>query len=584
MLPSLFQTQKSKHTRLLKKLCINPRLFEAFDDSISIFDARTKQLIFANSAFYAENSINETSFPIFSSCADLLGDRVGFCQDTSSCLMQAAVTSSKPLVVNYTTPDRRTWAEIEIIFESFCDNYVLRRAKDLTQSRKTQLSLDHTTTYDQLTGLLNRTAIGRKLRQLLQDTKASSGLISVFTVDLNRFRMLNDSLGREAGDSLLRTVAERLRYGFNSNTLISRVGSDEFVIISPYLKAIEDVESELENIRDTLRVPFQVQDRREQISAAIGISLFPKDSTNAEELLLFSDLAMSASKLQDPGSVNYFTPRLREVAVNDYEFEGSLRLALENNEIALFYQPQICLKTNKILGAEALMRWNHPVHGLISPDRFVNHAEITGFVQQLDEWAVHEVCRTQRRWLDEGVEAMPIAVNISGKSLLSRRFSRMLSEALRFYRIPGKLIEIEITESVFLNDLPQVSEKLSKLRDNGLTVSIDDFGTGYSSLSYVKSLPIDKLKIDRCFIREILTSRCDHTLVDLILSLTASLGLQSIAEGVETLEQLELLREKGCSSIQGYLVSKALPLKEFEIFSLSGYWTLPTKSLPLSAN
>lgn len=549
-----------KLKKQLKLLRIDTTVLDYVSESISIFDSKTKRLLYANSAFYDELCTTPESLQPFSSCRDLFGNEFCYCE-SNSCFLEKSVNSQVSL--EHTSPGRKTWKKSEITYHYLENGYILRRSKDRTKESQVQDSLLRSKTYDSLTGLMNRESFLLSLKNALR-LVSDECFVAVIMLDVDRFRLLNDSLGREAGDQLLRTLADRLRYQMPAEASLSRLTADEFAIVTPVLQSYPQLSQLLAKLQSSLKAPMQILNRREGISVSYGVAIGPKDSVSASDLLHFADLAVSSAKLHEPGTTKFFTSRLKEHVVSDYEFEGRLKRAFENNELRMNFQPQISISTGKICGAEALLRWKHSEHGEVSPQRLVQHAESTGFVRELDEWTFREVCRLQRHLLDSSKTTVPIAVNISGKSLLSEKFVPFIQNSLRYYQLHGSYIEIEITESVFLSDIEQVSSQLECLRREGLKVSIDDFGTGYSSLSYLKTLAIDKLKIDRCFIQDLVKKQQSYALVELILRLSSSLKLESLAEGVETAEQLSILKEKGCEVAQGFLFSKALSFSEFE--------------------
>lgn len=417
--------------------------------------------------------------------------------------------------------------------------------------------------HDNLTGLPNRWYFETRLESALEEAKQRNMLIAVMFIDLDRFKLINDSLGHMTGDILLKDMAKRLSANLNNGEFLARQGGDEFIVFLTDLDNKEKAEERVFSIHQLIQVPFLINNNEYLLSSSIGISLFPNDGATIEELIQHADIAMySAKEVGKNGFQFYNQTQLQEI--NDVvKIEAQLRKALQQNEFTLHYQPLIDLFTKKIIGMEALVRWKNPELGLISPSEFIPLAEEIGVIVKLGEWVLKESCVQARILSDLMNSPMRVAVNISSKQFQDEHFVDIVQHALEETGLAPNQLELEITESVSLGNMDHVILKLNMLKKLGITIAIDDFGTGYSSISYLKHLPIDTLKIDQSFVRNMLGSSKDRALVESVISLSKSFGFNVTAEGVETLEQLNILQAFNCGQAQGYYFSKPLPIKDF---------------------
>lgn len=414
---------------------------------------------------------------------------------------------------------------------------------------------------DTLTGLPNRALFTEKLSEVIAD-HTQDAMTALLFLDLDRFKLVNDALGHDAGDLLLRVVAERLQGCVRQNDFVSRFGGDEFTIILHRVKSYKVVESIAEKIHQTLSRPFVFLGKEMHVSASIGISLYPYDGKDIGTLLKNADIAMYRAK--DRGDhFAFYEEKMEADVARRLGLENDLRGATQRNEMELYYQPQEDLATGEIIGMEALIRWNHPNRGLVNPMEFIPLAEETGQILELGDWVMETACRQAKTWLDQG-SRMRVAVNIAARQLDNGDLAERTAAVLERTGLPPQYLELEITESTIMMNAEAVIGTLEELKRMGIKLAIDDFGTGYSSLSYLKRFPIDLLKIDRAFVSDITTDKADADIVTTIINLAHNLGVKVIAEGVEEEVQKAYLQSKGCDFIQGYLLGKPVPAQEFE--------------------
>ena len=377
-------------------------------------------------------------------------------------------------------------------------------------------------------------------------------------MDLDRFKIINDTLGHQVGDELLREVACRLSQVVRETDFVARLGGDEFVIILPGVQTPADAAMVASKIIGALSAPIQVEGHELHTSPSIGISVFPDDGPDGDSILKNADTAMYHAKSAGRNNYQFYAHEMNQVASERLNIERKLRHALTRNELSLCFQPQFSADGRSPTGVEALVRWHHPTDGMIAPDRFIPVAEETGIIIEIGEWVLLNACREMRRWIDNGLTPLRVAVNVSARQLRRRDFPEMVAGVLAESGLPAELLELEITESSVMENPEEAIQILEKIGRMGITLAVDDFGTGYSSLAYLKRFPIDHLKIDRSFVRDIETDLNDRAIAFGTIALAHSLGLNVIAEGVETEDQLELLRSNGCDEVQGYLFSKPL--------------------------
>jgi diguanylate cyclase (GGDEF)-like protein len=418
--------------------------------------------------------------------------------------------------------------------------------------------LNYLAYYDSLTGLANSTLLHERLEQYIGAASAQQKKLALVLIDLERFKTINDTFGRHMGDALLRQLAERLAGCVTDRKQLARVGADHFAVVVPGVPSEADLARMVDDsYRQCFQTPFPIANTDLRISAKVGIALYPNDGAAAETLYRNAEAALKKAKAGSEG-VLFYSPRMTEAVAQKLALENKLRQALENEEFLLFYQPKVDTNTRRIEGVEALIRWSNPELGLVPPSQFIPLMEETGLILEVGAWALRRAVRDHKRWLDEGLNAPRIAVNVSAVQLRKHDFVATVLDALRLgAATPG--IDIEITESLIMEDIQGTIEKLHALRALGIDISIDDFGTGYSSLAYLAKLPVQVLKIDRAFISTRLASADNMTLVSMMIGLAHALRLKVVAEGVEAEEEARMLNLLRCDQMQGYLVGKPVP-------------------------
>jgi diguanylate cyclase (GGDEF)-like protein len=440
---------------------------------------------------------------------------------------------------------------------------IARSIRYSIERKRSEERLAYMAQYDHLTGLTNRALFQDRLEQALARAKRSGALVALMFLDLDRFKAVNDTLGHGTGDLLLKKVAERLEGSVRETDTVARIGGDEFSIILEGLPEAEDAALVARKIIDKLVQPFVLDGHEVFVTTSIGIAVYP--SSNGDSLLTDADSAMYCAKEQGRNTYRFHTPEMNAQVRERLNMESKLRRALDQEEFLLYYQPQVDLTTGMIVGTEALLRWQHPELGLVSPGKFIPVLEDIGMMVRVGEWVLQTACRQSKAWQRDGFPPLRMAVNISARQFSRRDLIDTVAGVLTETGLDPNYLELEITESLLMEDIKANSRLLDELKTSveGLRVSIDDFGTGYSSLSYLKTFPIDLLKIDQSFIRDITTNSDDAAITTAIIVLAHNLRLKVIAEGVETEEQMTYLREKGCDEAQGFYFSRPLPADEF---------------------
>lgn len=429
--------------------------------------------------------------------------------------------------------------------------------RDISQIKESEDKLDYLAHHDPLTGLPNRLLLDDRLQQSIKSAVRNRTKLAVVFLDIDRFKLVNDSLGHAAGDELLITVARRLKSILRANDTVARLSGDEFTIVIENID-IANIERLMDKVIAVFDADFVLLNNNISASASAGVAIFPEDGIDTETLLKHADAAMFDAKESGRNTYHFYTSELTERAMRTVQIEGALHSAISDNEFYLVYQPQIELTNYHCIGVEALIRWQHPELGLVSPELFIPIAERSGLIRDIGKWVIQRACEQGVQWIEQGVEVGKIAVNVSGYQLQTGDLPEVVESILKETEFSPDMLEIEVTESFVMRRLDLSIAQLTRLKSLGVEISIDDFGTGYSSLSYLKKLPIDKLKIDQSFIAGIPVDNNDIAITNSIISMARDLELKTIAEGVETIEQANFLAAKGCMQVQGYYFSKPL--------------------------
>jgi diguanylate cyclase (GGDEF)-like protein len=449
-----------------------------------------------------------------------------------------------------------------------------RLLRDKERERAAQEErIRHQAYHDSLTGLPNRASFAEHLDEAMRRAKRAGWPLALLFLDLDNFKRVNDSLGHDAGDRLLRVAAERIRRAVREADMLFRMGGDEFTVLLEDVRGPEEAAMVSSRVLEAMAEPLQLQHHEISVTASIGIALYPRDDVLAERLLKSADTAMYRAKELGRNRYAFFAPEMNERVESQMLIEAALRRALKNQEFVLHFQPRVSAASGRATGAEALLRWRHPEWGLVEPGRFIPLLEETGMVVPVGAWVLSEACRHAKAWQDAGLPPLRVSVNLSSRQFRSETLFDSVTEALRASRLQPQLLELELTESLLVENVEHAMGVMGKLKAIGTAISIDDFGTGYSSLGYLKRFPIDSLKIDKSFVRDIATSPKDAAIVKAISALARSLGIGLIAEGVEEVWQAEYLRAQQCTEMQGFLFSHPLP-QELVIDALSRAYPL----------
>ncbi|MBU0966968.1 MAG: EAL domain-containing protein [Proteobacteria bacterium] len=455
--------------------------------------------------------------------------------------------------------------------------------QDITERIKTEEKIRFLAYYDGLTGLPNRQLFLEHFNQALFAAQRDGSKVALLYLDLDRFKRINDTLGHSAGDKLLKAISICLADSIRSSDIVakaclpdkpgvtlSRLGGDEFTILLTRLAEEEQAGRVAQRILDLLSQPNRIADQEVYISGSIGITLYPSDGEDVDILLRNADVAMYHAKESGRNSFQYFSEQMNQRTMEKLSIETDLKKALERNELLLYYQPQIDLQTGKLAGVEALVRWLHPRLGMVPPSMFIPIAEETGLIVDIGQWVLVEACRQAVQWQKAGFVPVRMGVNISSLQFKQQSLATLVGQVLQKTGLAAGCLELELTESAIMQNVSLVNDTLIDLKKIGVNLSVDDFGTGYSSMSYLKRFPLDTLKIDRSFVMDITTDANDAAIIKAIIALAKSLGLKTIAEGVETGEQLAFLQEQGCDEIQGFFISRPLPSREAEHYLIDG--------------
>ncbi len=442
-------------------------------------------------------------------------------------------------------------------------SYIYGIARDVTEKKLAEDRLAHLAYHDVLTGLPNRALFCDRLGLSMVQAKRSGTKVAVMFVDLDRFKLANDTFGHLKGDELLKKVAQRLQSGLREMDTLARLGGDEFTVLLTGLNAVEDAGVVAHKLVADMADPFLIDGSEVFLTASIGISIFPRDGDDIETLVRHADIAMYHVKTQGKNGFGYFLPDMGEISSRRFNLENEIRRAIDQDQFELYYQPQVDCESQRVIGCEALIRWHHPTRGVVAAGGFLPVVQEIGMMGSLTYWVIERACRDLTAWWAKGLDMPRMAVNISPVVLEDGDFGDRLTGILDRHGIPHSKFEIELTENVFIADQQTVSSRLASLARSGIRIAIDDFGTQYSSLSYLRNLPVDTIKIDQCFVREIEQGREDSTIIRAIVAIASGLGLHVVAEGVETTLQASFLKTVGAREMQGFLFGRPMGFNDF---------------------
>jgi diguanylate cyclase (GGDEF)-like protein len=442
---------------------------------------------------------------------------------------------------------------------------------DVTDRKRYQQQLEYQAGHDLLTDLANRNLLSDRLAQSLLYARRSGRIVALLLLDLDRFKVVNDSLGHGMGDELLKLVAQRLSSCIRDADTVARLGGDEFAVALAEVAEIDDVGLVAKKIRETLIRPFVLAGREIGVTASIGISLFPRDGENSETLVRNADIAMYRAKEAGGDTFRFFAAEMNLRVRETLDLESDLRRALERGDFLLHYQPKLDLASGRIIGCEGLVRWQHPNRGLVSPGAFIPLAEETGLIVPLGEWVLAEACRQARAWQKEGLTGLCVGINLSARQFHDAGLIDRIRSIIEASGLDPRWLELELTESMIMRDPTAAVKTMHQLKGLGVSLALDDFGTGYSSLNYLRRFPVDALKIDRSFITDVESDPSCASVATSVVAIAHSLSLAAVAEGVETPGQAEFLAGCHCDQVQGFLYSKPLPVDEFAALLRSGH-------------
>lgn len=441
---------------------------------------------------------------------------------------------------------------------------ILRSIRYAIERKRSELRLNYMAQFDALTGIPNRQYFNDQLTRATARARRDGRKVTLLFLDLDEFQVVNDTLGHDAGDRLLKEVASRIQRSVRTGDVIARLGGDEFAVLLEGLSGPLEVEAMANGLLQLVSQPYHIADRQLDITTSIGITMYPNDSADTQMLLKNADIAMYQAKENGRNNVTFFTERMHAELMEYHELERDIREALRLEEFHLVYQPKVNAHNKRLQGLEALLRWNSPTRGKVGPGTFIPVAEESGHIIPLGYWIFHQVCQTLKSWEQMELPLVPVSVNVSARQFQQPDFHKRVEQILASHGVDPALIEIELTEGLVMEDSEAAQTELLRLKRIGVRISIDDFGTGYSCLSYLRRFPIDVLKIDRSFIMEIGVSQDGESIIDAIISLARSLRLETVAEGVETTDQLNFLLERSCHIVQGYLFGVPMEPKLIE--------------------
>ena len=533
-------------------------------DCVFMFDLESLRFTYVNEGAKRQTGYSETELMQMTP----LDIKPEFTLEQFQQLLQPLIEGVQPTLTFQTVHRHKDGHDIpveiflQLIHLEGRDPRFVAMVSDISERKQAEQRIAQLANHDTLTNLPNRDLLRDRIRQALIQADRNDGQGAVLFIDLDQFKAINDSMGHDMGDLLLKQVAERLVSSLRSQDTVARQGGDEFIVVLPSIANARDAGSVAQKLLDALLLPYRIEGRELHISASIGIAVFPGDGEDADTLLKHSDTAMYHAKEAGRNNCQFFARQMNQLVAEKQALGTFLHHALERDELLLHYQPIVDMASGKLAGLEALLRWQHPEQGLIPPLKFIPLAEETGLIVPIGEWVLRSACMQLKAWQDQGYDVPRLAINLSVKQFRQKTLTQTIARILGETGVEARFVELEITEGILMGNSYEMTETLLTLNDMGLKLSIDDFGTGYSSLSYLKRFPIDTLKIDRSFVQDIVTDPDDASIVSGIIGLAHSLRIKVIAEGVETEAQRAILALQGCDQYQGYYFSKPLPASE----------------------
>jgi len=556
---------ETESVRVQERLLLTDRAFQSTADAIFVADAR-KRLLYVNQAFStitgysAEELIGRDVWELSGASLDEAGYR-----EMTSVLVRDGSWRGQFWSRRKDMQAFAIWLNISLVVDAAgYPKHIVGSFSDVTERVRSEEHIRQLAQHDSLTGLQNRAMLRENMARIFTGARRRGGTVGVLFIDLDHFKMINDTLGHAAGDLVLIKVAQRLTQNMREDDLVSRLAGDEFVVVLPDRSDTNDAAIVADKLIKQLSEPYFLEGREFLLTPSIGISIFPSDGDTVDDLLSNADTAMYSAKNNGRANFQFFSSAMNSGASARLELTNAVRLGLARNEFELYYQPQIEAGSGRLCGLEALIRWKNPQSGMVSPGVFIPVIEGSRLIIDIGEWVLGEAARQASAWRQRGFETVPIAVNISPLHFRQDNFVAQLSACFGSEGMHPGSLEIEITESLMIDNANDTRLKMYALKEMGFTMSLDDFGTGYSSLAYLMRYPFDKLKIDQSFVRRITDDEATFAIVEAIISLAHAVHLTVIAEGVETAEEAALLREKGCDQFQGYLVARPMPAGEVE--------------------
>lgn len=554
----------SRRKQMENQLRLSAKVFEASNEAILITDAHNR-IISVNRMF--EVITGYSAAEAVGKDPAILGagrETRSFFRNVWACMEETGCWQGELGNRRKNGVDYPAWMSISQLRDGHGEpEYHIASFSDISERKQQEERIQQLAFHDALTGLPNRRLLSDRIDVAIAQAWRDRSNLAVLFVDLDRFKTINDSLGHSAGDELLKQVGQRLSALVRSGDTVSRIGGDEFVVLSPGCVRPSDAAALADKILFEVAQPYWLGDTRLQITPSIGIALFPDNGTDAGTLISNADAAMYLAKENERNNCQFYSTELNERNRERLNLEVRMRQALEQDQFVLYFQPQVDAISGALIGAEALIRWQDPILGLIPPLRFIPLAEETGFIQNIGDWVLHQTLCHIRNWQVLGLGDIPVAINLSARQFKQSGFIDFISTSLRESGVRPELVELEITESMLMKDIRLTTNKLNELKKMGFRITIDDFGTGFSSLNYLRHFPIDVLKIDQSFVRELMDDEAALAIIEAVIALANALGMRTVAEGVETEAQRKLLQSRGCHTLQGFLISRPLPEAEF---------------------